>query len=205
MEIYIRRLEYADLPIIEAMAAEKLHVTNTNENVFATFGELVFSKFVAPPDVYKSELTKCVGYFEGGELKGVLGLRALENQPAWVLSFIVTSVNIENSMEVIRDLMSYAIRLQESEGYFQWYVISKLDKFKAWQKLFKGARSTYHHYVYARTSAMEVPKWLDSLQLVGNKIFPYDTNISLYMSKKLCTSIDSDPDEIVNELDITFL
>jgi hypothetical protein len=205
MAVCIRKLVWEDLKTIEKMAVEKLSATNTNENVFADTTGMVFSKFVLPTSIYGSHTMKSFGYFEGDELVGVLGLRVLENQPAWILSFIVTGVQCKNSIEAIKELMNYAIEHQESEGYFQWYVVSKLDKFRAWQKLFKGARSKYHHYVYARTQAMEMPKWLATLQLSSHKLFPYDTNISLYMSKKLCTSLDDSPTGVVNELDITFL
>lgn len=207
MEVCIRKLVYDDCKTVEEMADAKLKATNTNEGVFTDGTGLVFANFMLPDNIYGSENMQSFGYFDSnGELLGILGLRCLPNQPAWILSFIVTSIKIKNSVEVIKELMSFAINFQEQQGRFQWFVISKLDKFKAWQKLFKGARSTYHHFVYGRIPANSMPKWLSMLQLSGNKLFPYDTNISMYVSKKLCTSNDPDNvNAVVNEIDVTFL
>lgn len=196
-----------DLPIIEAMADKKLEDTKTSRHIFAGDEGLVFKNFLLPDTTYGGQRMRCFGYFnEHGKLMGVIGIRNQNNHPSWILSFIVTSVECDSSISVIKSLMAHVIDHQEKLGMFQWFVISKLSKFKAWQKLFGGARSTYHHYVFARVAANTMPKWLGILQLNGNKLFPYDVNISMYVSKKLCTSNDpEDADLSFDESDHTFL
>lgn len=194
MEAYIRKLTIADLPIVEQLSADKLEATNTDDRIFQDpYSKPLYKHFILPDTVYNSNLLGCYGYYINDTLQGVLGYRCIRNEPAWLLSFIVTSKDCESSMQVIKELMTSTLKEMENHGYFQWYVVSKLDKFRAWQKLFKSARLDYHHYVYARTKANELPKWNSALGLSGNKLFPYDTNISMYVSKKLCT-VDDDGD-----------
>ena len=209
----IRMLTEEDLPIIEALSTKKLASTKTSEHIFTGTGillgssGLVFKHFVLPDSTIGSQRMRCFGYFtDDRKLIGVIGIRNQDYQPSWVLSFIITDVECDNSIQVIKSLMSYVVEHQESKGMFQWFVISKLEKFKVWQKLFGGARSNYHHYVYARVVANTMPKWLNILQLSGNKLFPYDINVSMYVSKKLCTHNDpEDADLNFDESDLTFL
>jgi len=204
MAVHIRKLEESDLPLIEKMANEKLVMTNTASHVFEDpTSTKVFRYFVLPSTIYGHDKMKAFGYFLDDELMAVLGIRSMDNNPAWVLSFIVTNVKCKNSINVIRSLMGYVVEFQEQLGYYQWFTVSKLDKFDVWQKLFKDARQKYHHYVYARVKANTMPRWLSHLQFSSGKLFPYDINISMYISKSLCTS-DDDLTKI-EERDIDFL
>jgi hypothetical protein len=206
----IRMLTVDDLGTIEELAKLKIKATKTDENVFSQgvfseAGNLVFKHFVLPESTLGGQRLRCFGYYNvDGELTGVIGIRNHDTEPSWILSFIVTSVESKSSIQIIKELMAYVIEYQEEQGRFQWFVISKLSKFKAWQKLFGGARSSYHHYVYARVKANTMPKWLGALKISGNKLFPYEINISMYMSKKLCTSDDAS-DISFDESDHTFL
>lgn len=203
MSVHIRRLTKEDLPMIEAMAEEKLTMTNTASGVFEDSNNVsVFKYFVLPNTVYGHDKMRAFGYFDDSKLLAIIGLRCLDYSPSWIFSFIVTAHKCSNSIKIIKKLLSFAIEYQEKSGFYQWFVISKLEKFDAWQKLFASARDNYHHYVYARVPANTMPKWLDHLQFSGGKLFPYDINISMYMAKSLCTSDDSID---FDEQDITFL
>ena len=204
MSIHIRRLVQEDLPMIEAMAEEKLIMTNTASGIFEdNTNTKVFKYFVLPENVYGADKMRAFGYFdEDQKLLAVMGLRCLDNSPSWIFSFIVTAHKCGNSVRIIKSLLTFAVDYQEESGFYQWFVVSKLEKFDAWQKLFTGAREKYHHYVYARVPANTMPKWLDHLQLSGGKLFPYDINISMYMSKSVCTSEGSSD---FDERDIDFL
>lgn len=204
MPIHIRKLELADLDKMEVMANEKLTMTDTNSIFEGGSGVKVFRYFVLPTTVYGHDKMTSFGYFKDDELIAIMGLRNIENEPAWIFSFIVTAHNCKNSIGVIKSLMKFAIEYQEQAGYFQWYVVSRLDKFDVWQKLFKSAREKYHHYVYGRVSANTMPKWLSLLQLSGGKLFPYDINISMYVSKRHCTS-DEQETMVFDERDIDFI
>lgn len=204
MPVHIRKLEQEDLAQMEAMANEKLTMTNTSSVFEGIGGANVFRYFVLPNTVYGHDKMISFGYFIDDKLMAIMGLRNIENEPAWIFSFIVTAYDCKNSIGVIKGLMEFAIEYQETAGYFQWYVVSKLDKFDVWQKLFKSARGKYHHYVYGRVAANTMPKWLSLLQLSGGKLFPYDINISMYMSKRHCTS-DEQETIAFDERDIDFI
>jgi hypothetical protein len=204
MSVHIRKLEIEDLAQMEQMANEKLTMTDTTSVFEGQAGVNVLKYFVLPKNVYGYDKMSSFGYFVDDKLEAVMGLRNLDNEPAWVFSFIITSYNCKNSIGVIKSLMKSAIEYQEAAGYFQWYVVSKLDKFDVWQKLFKNAREKYHHYVYGRVPANTMPKWLSMLQLSGGKLFPYDINISMYMSKHHCTSDEHEAIDF-NERDIDFI
>lgn len=204
MPVHIRKLEQADLEQMEALANEKLTMTNTTSIFEGTTGANVFKYFVLPDTVYGHDNWTSFGYFIDDKLIAIMGLRNIENEPAWIFSFIVTAYNCKNSIGVIKSIMKFAIEYQEQAGYFQWYVISRLDKFDVWQKLFKSVREKYHHYVYGRVPANTMPKWLSVLQLSGGKLFPYDINISMYMSKSRCTS-DEQETIVFDERDIDFI
>jgi hypothetical protein len=203
MAIHLRRLVTEDLAVIEQMAKEKLVMTNTKSFVFEDNGVAVFKYFVLPDSIYGAEKMRCYGYFEDEKLLAVLGLRTFDQFPSWILSFIVTSTDCKNSIASIKFLLEYTMVEQEKLGYYQWFTVSKLDKFDVWQKLFKEVRQRYHHYVYARIPANTMPKWLGHLNFSRGKLFPYDINISMYMAKSLCTSDGDDSD--VDERDIDFL
>lgn len=200
----IRLLTHDDLQLMESVATKKFQESSEALNmVFSDPSGLVFKSFVMPDEIYGSGRMRAYGYFnDHEELVGMLGFRNIDHQPAWVLSYIVTSVTCKNSIQVIKDLLAHVLNVQEEKGKFQWFVISKLEKFKSWQRLFNTARSNYHHYVYGRVPANTMPRWLNILQLSGNKLFPYDINISMYMSKKCCTS---DEEFEFKENDCTFL
>lgn len=204
MSVHIRRLVKEDLPIIEAMADEKLALTNTASGIFEdSTNSKVFKYFVLPHNVYGHDKMRAFGYFdENSKLIAVMGLRCLDNSPSWVFSFIVTAHDCTNSIKVIKELLRFAINYQEKSGFYQWFVVSKLEKFTAWQKLFNGARDKYHHYVYARVPANTMPKWLSHLQFSAGKLFPYDINISMYVSRSLCTN---DETFEFDERDVDFL
>lgn len=204
MSVHIRKLEHEDLQQMETMANEKLTMTNTSNVFEGTTGINVFKHFVLPKNVYGHDKMTSFGYFIDDKLMAVMGIRNIDKEPSWIFSFIVTAHNCKNSIRVIKSLMEFAIEYQESVGYFQWYVISRLDKFDVWQKLFKSARHKYHHYVYGRVPANTMPKWLSLLQLSGGKLFPYDINISVYMSKSRCTS-DEQETIAFDELGIDFI
>lgn len=186
----IRKLTENDLSMMEHMASEKFSKSQDNlQFLFSDTSGLVFKLFVVPENVYGHDKLQAYGYFdEDNKLLGMIGYRNIDYQPSWVLSFIVTSIECKNSLQIIKKLLDHVLTIQEAEGKYQWFVISKLDKFKSWQRLFNGARSNYHHYVYARVLANNMPKWLNILQLSGNKLFPYDINVSMYVSRKICTS-----------------
>lgn len=207
MQFHIRRLTEEDLPKVEDMASKKFDATNTSAIIFQDVeAKQVFRHFVLPDSVAGNQRFLSFGCFDAdGNLYGVLGLRCIEERPAWVLSFIVTSTDcsISSGLVIIKSLMKYAVKVQEERGYFQWFVCSKADKFSAWQKLFLPLRERYHHYVYARVPAHELPNWLSTLELVGNKIYPYDINISMYMLKSMCTNPEDRTD--ISETDIEFL
>jgi hypothetical protein len=200
----IRLLAHKDLQMMEDVATKKFQETTDSLNmVFSDPSGLVFKSFVMPDEIYGSQRMRAFGYFnDDGELLGMIGIRNIDHHPSWVLSYIVTSVTCKNSIQVIKELLQHILEAQEACGKFQWFVVSKLDKFKSWQRLFNSARSNYHHYVYGRVPANTMPKWLNILQLSGNKLFPYDINISMYMSKKLCTS---DNEVEFNEADCIFI
>ena len=203
MSIHIRRLVTEDLPVIEDMAAKKLASTNTASGIFEDMNNTkVFKYFVLPHNVYGADKMRAFGYFEDDKIMAIMGLRCLDNSPAWIFSFIVTAHDCTNSIRIIKALMKFALNYQEESGFYQWFVVSKLEKFDAWQKLFNSARDKYHHYVYARVPANTMPKWLDHLKFSGGKLFPYDINISMYIAKSLCTS---DEDIEFNERDSDFL
>lgn len=200
----LRLLTINDLPVMEEISKKKFEQSNTNlEFVFSDTNGLVFKNFVLTEDIHGYDRLRAFGYFdEDNNLLGMLGIRNLDYEPSWILSYIVTSKDCKNSLQIIKDLLHFALDYQEKKGKFQWFVISKLDKFRSWQRLFNSARSNYHHYVYGRVLANQMPKWLASLQLSSNKLFPYDINISMYMSKKLCTSGE---DAEFDETDCTFI
>lgn len=207
MQFRVRKLTIEDLTIIEDMASKKFDVTNTNAIIFQDVGaKQVFRHFVLPDNVAGSNRFMSFGCFDENEnLYGVIGIRCMDEKPSWLLSFIVTSSDCPPTLgvRIIQHLLNYAVTYQEERGYFQWFVSSKAEKFHAWQKLFLSLRKRYHHYVYGSVPAGELPKWLGTLELTGNKIFPYDINISMYIRKDLCTNAE-DPTNI-SDSDIEFL
>lgn len=189
------------------MANKKFDATKANSIIFQdTEAKQVFRHFVLPDTLAGSNRYISFGCFdENNNLYGVIGLRCIDEKPAWVLSFIVTSseCGLSTGVRIIKKLIEYTVAFQEKEGYFQWFVCSKADKFSAWQKLFLELRERYHHYVYGHVPAYQLPKWLGTLELTGNKIYPYNINISMYMLKNKCTNHE-DRIEIADS-DIEFL
>lgn len=207
MQFRIRKLNSDDLPMIEEMATKKFDVTNTSAIIFQDVGaKQVFRHFVLPDHVAGSNRYLSFGCFDENEnLRGIIGLRCMEEKPSWLLSFIVTSSDCSPTLgvKIILNLLNHAVAYQEERGYFQWFVSSKAEKFHAWQKLFLNLRNRYHHYVYGSIPAGELPKWLGTLELTGNKIFPYDINISMYIRKDLCTNVEDIP--TMSDTDIEFI
>jgi hypothetical protein len=207
MQFRVRKLTENDLSVIEDMATRKFDVTNTSATIFQdTSAKNVFRHFVLPDHVAGSNRYLSFGCFDENEnLLGLIGIRCMDEKPSWLLSFIVTSSDCSPTVgiKIILNLLNYAVDYQEKKGYFQWFVSSKAEKFHAWQKLFLGLRKRYHHYVYGHVPAGELPKWLGTMELTGNKVFPYDINISMYIRKDFCTNAEDLPGII--DSDIEFL
>ena len=129
MPIHIRRLVQEDLPMIEAMAEEKLIMTNTASGIFEDSANTkVFKYFVLPENVYGADKMRAFGYFDEDEkLLAVMGLRCLDNSPSWIFSFIVTAHKSGNSIRIIKALLTFAVEYQEKSGFYQWFVVSKLE------------------------------------------------------------------------------
>lgn len=200
MEIHIKKLTKEDLPLVEEMAKQKFNDIDMDSVIFNdSYNDPIFKYFMLDDKIYGSELYSSHGYFINNKLVGVIGARGISGEPAWILSYIVTSQECSGTINIIKCLLNKSVEYYEARGYFQWYVVSKLSKFKAWQKLFKEARTDYHHYVYARTPANTLPEWRSALLLSSNKLFPYDTNISMYISKKICTTDDMGKTKSIDE------
>lgn len=195
------------MPIIEDMATKKFDATNTSALIFQDVGaKHVFRHFVLPDSVSGSNKLLSFGFFnKESNLLGIIGIRCMDEKPAWILSFIVTSTDcsLTAGIKIIKLLIDYTVRYQEEKGYFQWFVCSKAEKYAAWQKLFLDLREKYHHYNYSKVDANSLPRWLGTMELTGNKIFPYDINISMYMLKSLCTNPEDQCD--ISESDVEFL
>lgn len=196
MSYEIRKLNHLDLNLILGFTDQKLEQTKQDPQIFnAYYRQRMFNMFVLPEDIHGADNYECFGYFVDNKLEGIIGTRSLREWSAWILSFIFTQASSGPNIAIIKSLVEHVIKHQESKGVLQWYVISEAAKFKAWQRLFKGLRSTYHHYKVAEVTANQPPKKINLLSFLGNKIFSYDVYLSLYISKSLCTSEEEEDAE----------
>ena len=185
MSIHIRKLVNDDIDQVEKLVDLK---EADDVLAFEGFGnKRIFHLYMLPDTVVGHDKFVAFGYFEDDKLKGIIGARTV-TQMSWILSFIVTSVESTNGIKIIQKLIAALTEHQESQGMIQWYVVSKGERYLSWQRLFKHLRERYHHFVYARTPANEMPKWNQVLIFTGGKLFPYDTTVSMYVSKSICTS-----------------
>ncbi len=188
MSVHIRKLVNDDIDIVEKFVDLKMATETEDIFVFDGFeNKRIFHLYMLPDTVVGHDKFVAFGYFEDDELKGIIGARTI-NQMSWILSFIVTSVKSIDGIRVIRGLIKALTEHQESKEMIQWYVVSKGERYLSWQRLFKHLREKYHHFVYAKTPANEIPKWNQVLVFTGGKLFPYDTTVSMYVSKSICTS-----------------
>ena len=188
MSIHIRKLVNDDIDIVEKLVELKLSTETEDIFVFDGFeNKRIFHLYMLPDTVIGHDKFAAFGYFENNELKGIIGARTI-NQMSWILSFIVTSTKSVDGIRVIRALIKALTEYQESRNMIQWYVVSKGERYLSWQRLFKHLREKYHHFVYAKTPANEIPQWNQVLIFTGGKLFPYDTTVSMYVSKSICTS-----------------
>ncbi len=188
MSIHIRKLVNDDIDQVEELVELKMSKDAADIFVFEGFdNKRIFHLYMLPDTVVGHDKFVAFGYFEEDKLKGIIGARTI-NQMSWILSFIVTSAESIDGIKIIRHLISALTQYQELQGMIQWYVVSKGERYLSWQRLFKHLRERYHHFVYAKTPANEMPKWNQILIFTGGKLFPYDTTVSMYVSKSICTS-----------------
>lgn len=188
MSVHIRKLVNDDIAQVEKLVEQRM--SNEEDDIFIFDGfenKRIFHLYMLPDTVIGHDKFVAFGYFEDEILKGIIGARNI-NQLSWVLSFIVTESKTVAGIKVIRSLLGSLTSYQETREMIQWYVVSKGERFLSWQRLFKHLREKYHHFVYARTPANEMPRWNQVLAFTGGKLFPYDTTVSMYVSKSICTS-----------------
>lgn len=188
MSIHIRKLVNDDIDQVENLVQLRMSKESADIFVFEGFdNKRIFHLYMLPDTVLGKDKFAAFGYFKDNKLQGIIGARTI-NQMSWILSFIVTSVESTDGMKMILHLLSALTQHQESQGMIQWYVVSKGEQYLSWQRLFRILREKYHHFVFAKTPANEMPKWNTILNFTGGKLFPYDTTVSLYISKSICTS-----------------
>jgi len=188
MSIYIRKLTNDDIHQVEDFVENKMDQSARELFMFDGFNNIkIFHLYMLPETVNGHDKFVSFGFFDGDDLKAVIGARTVDSM-SWILSFIITDKESNQGIKMIRSLILQLLLHQEEKEMFQWYVVSKGVKFTAWQRLFKSLREKYHHFVYARTPANEMPKWPKILSFTGGKLFPYDTTVSMYVSKSICTS-----------------
>lgn len=188
MSVHIRKLVNDDIEQVERLVDQRMSTEQEDIFIFDGFeNKRIFHLYMLPDTVIGHDKFVSFGYFQDGMLKGIIGARNV-TQLSWVLSFIVTESKAAEGIKVIKRLIESLTAYQESCEMIQWYVVSKGEKFLSWQRLFKHLREKYHHFVYARTPANEMPQWNQILAFTGGKLFPYDTTVSMYVSKSICTS-----------------
>jgi hypothetical protein len=188
MSIHLRKLTNDDIDQVEKFVELRMSNEIADILIFDGFdNKRIFHLYMLPDTVIGHEKFIAFGYFDNDELKGIIGARTI-NQMSWILSFIVTGHQSNEGVRVIQTLIKALTEHQESQGMIQWYVVSKGERYLSWQRLFKHLREKYHHFVYAKTPANEIPKWNQVLVFTGGKLFPYETTVSMYVSKNICTS-----------------
>ena len=151
----------------------------------------MFELFLVPDTVGGHEWRKTLGVFDqDGKLVMAAGIRRMQHQPVWLLSFVLSSLKSSAMVRAFRDMIMFLCDFHESIGINEFAVASPAGREEGYRKIMRFLRERYVTWVECTIPAGERSPWPVFHSMLGYAIHTYDVNLRRYVKRR--TRMDAD-------------
>ena len=193
MQNNMRWLDMSSLSDIKALA--EISYANPKENypVALKPDSRMFELFLVPEDVGGHEWRRTLGVFDdNGQLIMVAGIRRMQHQPVWLLSFVLSSLKNIAMVRTFRDMIMHLCDFHENIGINEFAVASPAGREESYRKIMRFLRERYITWVECTIPAGERSPWPTYHSMLGFAIHSYDVNLRRYIKRRERMDIDED-------------
>lgn len=151
----------------------------------------MFSFFLVPETVGGHEWRKTLGVFdENGTLLMAAGIRRMQHQPVWLLSYVLSSQKNIGMVRAFRDMIVFLCDYHEQIGINEFAVASPNGREESYRKIMRFLRERYVTWVECIIPAGERSPWPVFHSMLGYAIHNYDVNLRRYVKRRKRMELD---------------
>jgi len=185
MQDNMKWLDESSLDEIKALAEATYANPKDNYPVALKPSSSMFELFLVPESVGGHEWRRTLGvYDDKGKLAMVVGIRRLQHQPIWLLSFVVSSQKNIAMVRMFRDMINYLCDYHESIGFNEFAVASPAGREESYRKIMKFLRERYITWVECVIPAGQRSPWPAYHSMLGFAIHNYDVHLRRYVKRR---------------------
>ena len=184
-------LDVAHLDDIKALSASSYSNPKNTYPVALKPDSRMFDFFLVPESVSGHEWRKTLGVFDdSGNLLMAAGIRRMQHQPVWLLSYVLSSQKNIGMVRAFRDMIIFLCDYHEQIGINEFAVASPVGREESYRKIMRFLRERYITWVECTIPAGERSPWSVYHSMLGYTIHNYDVNLRRYVKRRDRMDID---------------
>lgn len=145
----------------------------------------MFELFLVPESQGGHEWRKTLGVFDAdGNMIMAAGIRRMQHQPVWLLSFVLSSQKNVGMVRAFRDMIVFLCDYHEQIGINEFAVASPAGREESYRKIMRFLRERYITWVECTIPAGERSPWPIYHSMLGYAIHSYDVNLRRYIKRR---------------------
>jgi len=189
----MRWLDESSLDEIKALAEATYANPKDNYPVALKPSSSMFELFLVPESVGGHQWRRTLGvYDDQGKLVMIAGIRRLQHQPIWLLSFVVSSQKNIAMVRMFRDVINYLCEYHENIGFNEFAVASPAGREESYRKIMKFLRERYITWVECVVPAGQRSPWPAYHSMLGFAIHNYDVHLRRYVKRRERMEMDEE-------------
>lgn len=192
MHYNMKWMDVSELDEIKALSASSYANPKDTYPVALKPDSRMFELFMVPESVKGHEWRKTLGvYDEGGNLIMAAGIRRLQHQPVWLLSYVLSTQKNMGMVRAFRSMILFLCDYHENIGINEFAVASPSTREEGYRKIMRFLRERYITWVECTIPAGTRSPWPVYHSMIGYAIHDYDINLRRYVKRR----DKMDPDE----------
>lgn len=191
MRYTMKWLDIKSLDAINELASSSYANPKDTYPVALKPNSVMFPFFLVSEDVTGHEWRKTLGVFdENGNMLMVAGIRRMQHQPVWLLSYVLSSQKNIGMVRAFREMITFLCDYHESIGINEFAVASPAGREESYRKIMRFMRDRYVTWVECTIPAGERSPWPVFHSMLGYSIYNYDINLRRYVKRRDRMEID---------------
>ena len=185
MQDNMKWLDMSNLDEIQALAQQTYANPKDTYPVALQPDSRMFELFLVPESISGHEWRKTLGVYDAdGNLIMVAGIRRMQYQPVWLLSFVLSNQKNIAMVRTFRDMIMALCDYHESIGINEWYVSSPGGREESYRKIMRFLRERYITWVETTIPAGTRSPWPVYHSMLGYAIHNFDVNLRRYVKRR---------------------
>jgi hypothetical protein len=185
-------MDISELDEIKALSASSYANPKDTYPVALKPDSRMFELFMVPESVKGHEWRKTLGvYDEDGNLVMAAGIRRMQHQPVWLLSYVLSTQKNIGMVRAFRSMIMFLCDYHENIGINEFAVASPSTREEGYRKIMRFLRERYITWVECTIPAGTRSPWPVYHSMIGYAIHDYDINLRRYVKRR----DKMDPDE----------